>query len=252
MRQGLPNRPEALGSGGRGVAAGGDGRRHAAGPSQRTRGVTFVLTLVLLGDLVALAAYQVTSWWFVPMAMVAVVVAFGWVREGAVAGRSMVRAGGSRTPAPRPATGAYGDEGRTRRGRVDGHADRAHTGRSRPVAQGSGQTLAEGLGSAELLPEPAPQTPAGMLEEAIGPASGDSSDMPFDGDQFDSVVVAVPPSEPLLDEDDMPLTWDPRPVPRPTYTMKAAAQKPLPVPAGVVAEPVEEQEHLPASRVAGA
>ena len=30
---------------------------------------------------------------------------------------------------------------------------------------------------------------------------------------------------PLVDEDDIPLTWDPVPVPRPTYTMKAMAQR---------------------------
>jgi hypothetical protein len=34
------------------------------------------------------------------------------------------------------------------------------------------------------------------------------------------------PVQPELDEDDMPLTWDPVPVPRPTYTMKARAYYP--------------------------
>ncbi|MGB7819719.1 MAG: hypothetical protein WBL35_13430, partial [Ornithinibacter sp.] len=38
---------------------------------------------------------------------------------------------------------------------------------------------------------------------------------------------------PLVDEDDIPLTWNPVPVPRPTYTMKAKAERRDPVPADV-------------------
>jgi hypothetical protein len=46
---------------------------------------------------------------------------------------------------------------------------------------------------------------------------------------------------PELDEDDIPLTWDPRPVPRPTYTMKArAGERPAPV---TTPEPAAEVEH---------
>ncbi|KGN36541.1 hypothetical protein [Knoellia subterranea] len=41
-------------------------------------------------------------------------------------------------------------------------------------------------------------------------------------------VAVVESSAPAVDEDDMPLTWDPVPVPRPTYTMKAkAAERPV-------------------------
>ncbi len=43
---------------------------------------------------------------------------------------------------------------------------------------------------------------------------------------------------PLLDEDDMPLTWDPAPVPMPTYTMKAPAHR--------VAVPAEPAPGAPA------
>ncbi len=46
---------------------------------------------------------------------------------------------------------------------------------------------------------------------------------------------------PELDEDDIPLTWDPRPVPRPTYTMKAkAAERPAPT---REVEPAAQAEH---------
>mgnify|MGYP007079179453 FL=1 len=51
----------------------------------------------------------------------------------------------------------------------------------------------------------------------------------------DEVVVPVA----RLDEDDVPDTWDPRPVPRPTYTMKARApQRPA------VAPQVEELDAM--------
>ena len=42
---------------------------------------------------------------------------------------------------------------------------------------------------------------------------------------------------PIVDEDDIPLTWDPVPVPRPTYTMKAKAERPEVAPAAVTPDP---------------
>lgn len=45
----------------------------------------------------------------------------------------------------------------------------------------------------------------------------------------------------LVDEDDIPLTWDPVPVPRPTYTMKARAERPQAAPAEVTPAPHREQ-----------
>ena len=43
---------------------------------------------------------------------------------------------------------------------------------------------------------------------------------------------------PIVDEDDIPLTWDPVPVPRPTYTMKAKAERAEVAPAAVTPDPV--------------
>ncbi|MFW5473849.1 hypothetical protein ACOCJ5_11115 [Knoellia sp. CPCC 206450] len=62
------------------------------------------------------------------------------------------------------------------------------------------------------------------------------------------------PALPEVDEDDIPLTWDPRPVPPPTYTMKARAPE-RPLPAAQV-EPVAEAEDtaydaLPERRISG-
>ena len=64
------------------------------------------------------------------------------------------------------------------------------------------------------------------------------------------------PARPLVDEDDIPLTWDPVPVPRPTYTMKARVTRPAPTSADLVGDadteyaPVEDEQ--PARRAAGA
>jgi hypothetical protein len=49
-------------------------------------------------------------------------------------------------------------------------------------------------------------------------------------------------AQPLLDEDDMPLTWDPVPVPRPTYAMKAQAHRvPAPQAPAAVSRPMTAQ-----------
>jgi hypothetical protein len=72
-------------------------------------------------------------------------------------------------------------------------------------------------------------------------------------------AAALPPVRPtrlLVDEDDIPLTWDPVPVPRPTYTLKARATRPAPTAADLVGDADTEYaahaDELPARRVAGA
>ena len=83
--------------------------------------------------------------------------------------------------------------------------------------------------------------------------------------QAELVGVAVPaavapdavraPVRPLVDEDDIPLTWDPVPVPRPTYTMKSRVPRPAPTSADLVGDADTEYaayEDLPERRVAGA
>ncbi|MGN6524261.1 MAG: hypothetical protein ACTHMZ_13840 [Actinomycetes bacterium] len=63
------------------------------------------------------------------------------------------------------------------------------------------------------------------------------------------------PMRPLVDEDDIPLTWDPGPVPRPTYTMKSRATRPAPAAADLVGDADTEYtayEQEPVRRVAGA
>jgi len=60
---------------------------------------------------------------------------------------------------------------------------------------------------------------------------------------------------PLVDEDDIPLTWEPVPVPPPTYTMKARVTRPAPMSADLVGDADTEyaaQADEPVRRVAGA
>ena len=83
--------------------------------------------------------------------------------------------------------------------------------------------------------------------------------------QAEPVGAAVPaavapeavrtPARPLVDEDDIPLTWDPVPVPRPTYTMKSRVTRPAPTSADLVGDADTEYaayEDIPERRVAGA
>ncbi len=69
-----------------------------------------------------------------------------------------------------------------------------------------------------------------------------------------ATAAAPAPARPLVDEDDIPLTWDPVPVPRPTYTMKAMAHRTTapPVGQGVPPEMAEPAYEEPVRRVAGA
>jgi hypothetical protein len=67
--------------------------------------------------------------------------------------------------------------------------------------------------------------------------------------------VVRTPMRPLVDEDDIPLTWDPVPVPRPTYTMKSRVTRPAPTSADLVGDADTEYaayEDVPERRVAGA
>jgi hypothetical protein len=60
---------------------------------------------------------------------------------------------------------------------------------------------------------------------------------------------------PVEADDDIPATWDPRPVPTPTYAMKQRADHPVAAPAGVpVPEPIEleDDDEVSFGRVAGA
>ena len=143
-----------------------------------------------------MVAFGPLSAWVLAPACLAVLWAFAWLRSGVQAeirarrARAGARPGSARvsSTAGRPAT-------------------RRTTGLSGSLSAGAAVT------TVDAPVETAPARPE--LHDQDAPVVGEA------------VAEAATPLAPLLDEDDMPLTWDPIPVPRPTYTMKAMAPQPV-------------------------
>jgi hypothetical protein len=146
--------------------------------------------------------------------------------------------------------------------RVSAAREAAHAPVSAPADSGSVSTS-----SVHFTPEPALDdevvgAPAAPVVPAAPVAPRDEL---FDVQAVEdrraaAAAAALPqmqpmmPSRPLVDEDDIPLTWDPVPVPRPTYTMKARVTRPAPTSADLVGDADTEYAAYeePARRVAGA
>ncbi|QGN59081.1 hypothetical protein [Nostocoides sp. HKS02] len=115
--------------------------------------------------------------------------------------------------------------------------------------------------------------PAAVVEptaaEELAPVEGAEVDEPDPnaGELYDVQAIeaaerpvvaparATPIARHLVDDDDIPLTWDPVPVPRPTYTMKSRATRPAPTAADLVGDADTEYaayDQEPVRRVAGA
>lgn len=78
----------------------------------------------------------------------------------------------------------------------------------------------------------APNRTAPNRTEPARPAAAASAPRREEIYDVDRVAATIAPAEPaasvappVLDEDDLPLTWDPVPVPRPTYALKAPARR---------------------------
>ena len=80
---------------------------------------------------------------------------------------------------------------------------------------------------------PAEAADVAVVSAFEGPDDEAGDGTPASPDVSASAEVMVP----IVDEDDIPLTWDPVPVPRPTYTMKAKAERPEVAPAAVTPDP---------------
>lgn len=215
-------------------------------PSRTTRGV--VLTVGVLGTVTfgALAALGILVAWSPAVPFVMAVAGFAWLRAGVQGEIRAKRAAQRRTH--RPAA---------RGGRAAGaQASLATTGQASPAVTGHEVTGHEvehqvALGVEPEVAEVSSAAPFDVSEDpttvsAEVPATG--SDEPH-VEREDAVASADEPAAtvmeheiglPEVDEDDIPLTWDPRPVPRPTYTMKARAAE-RPAPAAEV-EPAAEAE----------
>jgi hypothetical protein len=212
--------PSPAGPARRPAAAGASRRR--VRPSRRVRGL---LLLAAVAELLVIAPLVVASMlpvWALAPALLAVAWAGLFARAGVRAEQAVVRAGRRRQAdlarrrtaapvAPRRSTGPA--------------ASARPAAASAEVAEVAG---AEAAGDVVTLTEPAL---VGADSSVVEPVAAQAAEPVAPAEPAADVMV------PIVDEDDIPLTWDPVPVPRPTYTMKAKAERPEVAPAAVTPDP---------------
>ena len=202
-------------------------------PSRRVRGITLLAVAAALVISLPLALFSVLAAWAPLVPLAALGASLAWVRSGVRAQASLTRAhrrrqaelARLRTTAPVTVPAASRGATATR------PAPTATTATAADVATGA---------TASGPVEPAvPAVVASVEAPAVEPAAvvAPVAAAPLATQPAAEVMV------PILDEDDMPLTWDPVPVPRPTYTMKAMAPRAEVEPAEVTPTPapVERQ-----------
>jgi hypothetical protein len=230
--------------------------------ASRLRGlavVTAFLGLLVVAALAALGMVPVVAGAAPALLLVTGMV---WLRRGVARNRAARRAGGVPSPATSarvssPAPQVRGQGREVARRQVERHA---------PEVEGAeaGAHAAAATGhAAEVRQESAiePAAPARVRGElfdvqAFDPAPAAPAAPHRARGQEPVAVEAEVPEAPLVDDDDIPLTWDPRPVPRPTYTMKSRVTRPAPTAADLVGDADTEyaayEETDQARRVAGA
>ncbi|MBM6402643.1 hypothetical protein JQN72_00075 [Phycicoccus sp. CSK15P-2] len=218
-------------------------------PGRRVRAVVLVAKLLTTILVAALTVLGALVWWAPLVSFAGLVLVFTWVRS-AVRAEQALRAARRRRMVRRTRHRQEAAPARSAR----------RTAAMRPA---SATTVGDPAGSEEVVAMAAATeaaTPVERTSEQVEAASE-----PAEQPAAEQVAVEPEP-EPvvveyvhLVDEDDIPLTWDPVPVPRPTYTMKAKAERPTVPPAEVTPTPAPAQapaavhEHdLAERRVAGA
>lgn len=193
----------------------------------RVRGLSLLASLVLVVAVAVLVPLALLPWWSAPVAVVVLVADLAWLRRAARANRApriardarsaTRRAPGTasqRPPRPRPAARPAPTEDR------EGGVRASYEGR---------------FATGEVVGAEAPGSEWGYDEVVAAAAPG--SEWVFDEAVFDGAGVVGPASP----EGDLaasvpvpgPGEWAPVPVPPPTYTLKARADRPDVVPAGV-------------------
>lgn len=216
----------------------------AAASGRRVRGVTLLGSLAAVLVMVALASFAVVPWIsvFAPVAAIAGVLV--WVRRSAKAERAArrvdapQRSHGRARPAERPATRRAGTQSPARR-----------------AAEAERPADWQGADSVEADAQDGAETEQHVRESFYDIQAVERESLARQAAPAPAAAAARTPlpAVPLVDDDDIPLTWDPVPVPRPTYTMKAMAQRPAaPVGQGVPPELAEPAYEEPVRRVAGA
>ncbi len=193
------------------------------------RGVFLLVAVAELLAVVPLVVLSMVSAWVLAPSLLATGWALAWLRSGVRVEQAAARA--------------------RRRRAAEREPERAPTAaRSATGAVARGTSAPTSPATATSPPAAAAPPPAATTPPAHGPAAGAVDgeeaagsgvidvDVPQESTgAVTGVVAEAAPAVavPLVDEDDIPLTWDPVPVPRPTYTMKAKAERPDPVPADV-------------------
>jgi cytoskeletal protein RodZ len=210
------------------------------GASRRLRGATLLLMLAAMVAVLPLAALSVLPWVALVAPVVGLVGAFGWVRRGVAAERTARRS--TRPPVRRP-------EAAVPQPVSASGVKAADTPVVEPLVDGllvsEAPEVSEGL-QAPLAPERAELYDLQAIEHAATAAAAPAPAAP---------EATWTPTRPLVDDDDIPLTWDPVPVPRPTYAMKSRVTRPAPTAADLVGDADTEYaafEEEPARRLAGA
>jgi hypothetical protein len=208
----------------------GSARRGAA---RRRRGLAVLVAFAALLGTVALAVLSVVPLAAVAVPGVALLAAVGWLRRGVAADRAARLAARPRSRSRRaesaPANSALADLVPAEPLRTAPEADASGSAGTKSQGEEARgelydlQVVEQGALAAQALAEPEPE--------------------PF-------------PTRRLVDEDDIPLTWDPVPVPRPTYTMKSRVTRPASTAADLVGDADTEyaayEAQEPTRRVAGA
>lgn len=202
-------------------------RRPQVRPSRRVRGITLLATAAALLTCVPLVVLAVLPVWALGAAFVLLGASLAWVRAGARAQASLTRAHRrrqaelARLRTSAPVTAPVARRGATaswsRTGATASEVSVTATASDHPVATSAPASPAVDPVEAPAAVSAPPVEVAPVATPVTAPAA--------------EVMV------PIVDEDDIPLTWDPVPVPRPTYTMKAMAPRAEVEPAEVTPTP---------------
>ena len=201
-------------------------------PSRRIRAFVLLAALAELAAIVPLVAFSLVPVWALAPAVLAVVWAFFWVRSAVRAEQALATARRRRPTRVPSSSDASGPDDVRAPGDVD---DPAHVGRARSDAVAvPAEETHRGAGAGErAVAAPSEAADVAVLSGVEGPDEEAGERRPPSPDVAPAAEVMVP----IVDEDDIPLTWDPVPVPRPTYTMKAKAERPQVAPAAVTPDP---------------
>ncbi|GAB3443151.1 hypothetical protein GCM10027517_21210 [Phycicoccus ginsengisoli] len=233
----------------------GTGRQTPAADRAPVASVRRTRSLVMLGALstaivaVPLVALSLLPLWALLVPLLSVGGSFTWVRGSVRAEQRARRA--SRRPVERPVRREDRAPQVARERVVQPRTAHEHTA-SEAVSVDSGAAVPPHEGGSqepELRPSRRAEPYDVQAAEAVQPAARAAATAAV----VEEVVV---PARPLVDEDDIPLTWDPVPVPRPTYTMKARVTRPAPTSADLVGDADTEyapaEDELPVRRAANA